>query len=76
LNCFRTLAPPSTTPGAEFDPEEDEPSLEASWAHLQLVYDFFLRFIESPGFQAQVAKRYIDQKFVTQVIYYSLLLLT
>ncbi|KAI6189735.1 Serine/threonine protein phosphatase 2A regulatory subunit [Aphelenchoides bicaudatus] len=66
-NCFRTLAPPST-PGMEFDPEEDEPSLEASWAHLQLVYDFFLRFIESPGFQVTFAKKYIDQKFVTQLL--------
>ena len=29
--------------GAEFDPEEDEPTLEAAWPHLQLVYEFFLR---------------------------------
>ena len=31
------------TQGAEFDPEEDEPTLEAAWPHLQLVYEFFLR---------------------------------
>ena len=30
--------------GAEFDPEEDEPTLEAAWPHLQLVYEFFLRY--------------------------------
>lgn len=44
VNLFRTL-PPSTNPtGAEFDPEEDEPTLEAAWPHLQLVYEFFLRW--------------------------------
>lgn len=31
-NIFRTL-PPNDNP--EFDPEEDEPTLEASWPHLQ-----------------------------------------
>ena len=53
--------------GAEFDPEEDEPTLEAAWPHLQLVYEFFLRFLESSDFLPSVAKRDIDQKFVLQV---------
>ncbi|KAJ3585103.1 hypothetical protein NHX12_013825 [Muraenolepis orangiensis] len=65
VNIFRTL-PPSENP--EFDPEEDEPTLEASWPHLQLVYEFFLRFLESPDFQPSMAKRYVDQKFVLQTI--------
>ncbi|XP_062892518.1 serine/threonine-protein phosphatase 2A 56 kDa regulatory subunit beta isoform [Mobula hypostoma] len=65
LNIFRTL-PPSDNP--EFDPEEDEPNLEPSWPHLQLVYEFFLRFLESPDFQPAIAKRYIDQKFVLQLL--------
>lgn len=34
---------------------------------LQLVYEFFLRFLESPDFQPNIAKKYIDQKFVMQV---------
>lgn len=33
----------------------------------QLVYEFFLRFLESPDFQPSMAKRYVDQKFVLQV---------
>lgn len=37
-NVFRTLPPPSNPSGAEFDPEEDEPTLEASWPHLQVRY--------------------------------------
>ena len=44
VNLFRTLPPSSNPTGAEFDPEEDEPTLEAAWPHLQLVYEFFLRY--------------------------------
>ncbi|XP_061664968.1 serine/threonine-protein phosphatase 2A 56 kDa regulatory subunit beta isoform isoform X1 [Syngnathoides biaculeatus] len=65
VNILRCL-PPSENP--EFDPEEDEPPQEASWPHLQLVYEFFLRFLESPDFRPPVAKRYLDQKFVFQLL--------
>uniref|UniRef100_A0A8D3DUL6 Serine/threonine protein phosphatase 2A regulatory subunit n=1 Tax=Scophthalmus maximus TaxID=52904 RepID=A0A8D3DUL6_SCOMX len=68
VNMFRTLPPSSNPTGAEFDPEEDEPTLEAAWPHLQLVYEFFLRFLESPDFQPNTAKKYIDQKFVMQLL--------
>lgn len=64
-NLFRTL-PPSDNP--DFDPEEDDPTLEASWPHLQLVYEFFLRFLESPDFQPAIGKKVIDQKFVLQLL--------
>lgn len=64
MNLFRTL-PPSENP--DFDPEEDDPTLEASWPHLQLVYEVFLRFLESSDFQATIGKKVIDQKFVLQV---------
>ncbi|RWS04183.1 serine/threonine-protein phosphatase 2A 56 kDa regulatory subunit gamma isoform-like isoform X2, partial [Dinothrombium tinctorium] len=68
VNVFRTLPPSSNPSGAEFDPEEDEPTLEAAWPHLQLVYEFFLRFLESPDFQPNLAKKYIDQKFVLNLL--------
>uniref|UniRef100_A0A8C2BW52 Serine/threonine protein phosphatase 2A regulatory subunit n=1 Tax=Cyprinus carpio TaxID=7962 RepID=A0A8C2BW52_CYPCA len=68
VNMFRALPPSSNPTGAEFDPEEDEPTLEAAWPHLQLVYEFFLRFLESPDFQPNIAKKYIDQKFVMQLL--------
>ncbi|KRX50117.1 Serine/threonine-protein phosphatase 2A 56 kDa regulatory subunit delta isoform [Trichinella murrelli] len=68
VNTFRALSPPTNPLGAEFDPEEDEPALEASWPHLQLVYEFFLRFLESPEFAPNIAKKYIDQKFVLQLL--------
>jgi len=64
-NIFRTL-PPSDNP--DFDPEEDDPTLEASWPHLQIVYEFFLRVLESPDFQPSLAKKFIDQRFVLQLL--------
>ncbi|CAL1292458.1 unnamed protein product, partial [Larinioides sclopetarius] len=41
-NVFRTLPPSSNPSGAEFDPEEDEPTLEAAWPHLQVKYYYLL----------------------------------
>uniref|UniRef100_H2YUT4 Serine/threonine protein phosphatase 2A regulatory subunit n=1 Tax=Ciona savignyi TaxID=51511 RepID=H2YUT4_CIOSA len=68
VNTFRSLPPSSNPSGAEFDPEEDEPTLEASWPHIQLIYEFFLRFLESPDFQPNIARKYIDQKFVLELL--------
>jgi serine/threonine-protein phosphatase 2A regulatory subunit B' len=63
-NLFRAL-PPQTE---DFDPEEDEPVMEPSWPHLQVVYEFFLRFIVSSEVKAKVAKKYVDQKFGLKII--------
>mmetsp|Transcript_17774 Transcript_17774/g.39422 ORF Transcript_17774/g.39422 Transcript_17774/m.39422 type:complete len:484 (-) Transcript_17774:166-1617(-) len=60
VNLLRTL-PPQTD---DFDPEEDEPAMEAMWPHLQVVYEFFLRFIVSSEVNGKVAKRYVDQAFI------------
>ncbi|KPM10390.1 hypothetical protein QR98_0089450 [Sarcoptes scabiei] len=68
VNIFRVLPPSSNPNGAEFDPEEDEPTLEAAWPHLQYVYEFFLRFLESPDFKPMIGKKYFDQKFALQVL--------
>jgi serine/threonine-protein phosphatase 2A regulatory subunit B' len=68
VNAFRALPPSANPTGAEFDPEEDEPALEPSWPHLQIVYEFFLRFLESQDFQPGIAKKFIDQKFVGQLL--------
>jgi len=68
VNLFRTLPPSNNPNGAEFDPEEDEPTLEAAWPHLQLVYEFFLRCLESSDFQPSLAKKFIDQRFVLQLL--------
>lgn len=66
-NLFRPIPPPMNPQGEAFDPEEDEPVLEVAWPHIQVVYEFFLRFIESQDFNTNVAKGYIDHQFVLQV---------
>ena len=60
INLFRTLPPQAD----DFDPEEDEPAMEPSWPHLQVVYEFFLRFIVSTEVNGKVAKKYVDQSFI------------
>ena len=66
-NLFRPVPPPVNPQGEAFDPEEDEPVLEVAWPHIQVVYEFFLRFIESQDFNTNIAKAYIDHRFVLQV---------
>lgn len=68
INLFRTIPPQVNPTGDAFDPEEDEPVLELAWPHLQIVYEFFLRCIESPDFNTNHAKKYIDQKFILQLL--------
>ena len=72
-NIFRALPPPhaSTIRNnqiAIFEPEEEEPSLEPSWPHLQIVYELFLRFIVSNDVDPRVARKYIDVPFVLKLL--------
>ena len=67
-NLFRPIPPPVNPQGEAFDPEEDEPVLEVAWPHIQVVYEFFLRFIESQDFNTNIAKVYIDHSFVLQLL--------
>ncbi|KAL1922666.1 uncharacterized protein VTP21DRAFT_10205 [Calcarisporiella thermophila] len=68
-NVFRTLSPSSGSSVHPLDPsEEDEPVLNPAWPHLQLVYEVFLRFVESPDFSTSIAKRYVDQRFILRLL--------
>ncbi|PKI79103.1 hypothetical protein CRG98_000395 [Punica granatum] len=70
INLFRNL----TTPPREnkvleaFDLEEEEPSMDPAWPHLQIVYELLLRFVASPETDAKLAKRYIDQSFILRLL--------
>ena len=44
MNCFRAFPPNDNF--ADFDPEEDEPSLEAGWPHIQVSQPPFLHATE------------------------------
>ncbi|XP_013585948.1 PREDICTED: serine/threonine protein phosphatase 2A 57 kDa regulatory subunit B' theta isoform [Brassica oleracea var. oleracea] len=70
VNIFRTLNPqPRENKVIDaLDLEEEEPSMDPSWPHLQLVYELLLRFIASPDTETKLAKKYIDQSFVTRLL--------
>ncbi|CAI5757708.1 unnamed protein product [Candida verbasci] len=67
-NLFRPIPPPVNPVGEIYDPDEDEPVSELAWPHMQAIYEFFLRFIESPDFQHQIAKQYIDHDFILRIL--------
>ena len=67
-NLFRPLPPGQRDFNPNFDAEEDEPFLEPAWPHLQLVYEFFLRFIVSSDVDPKVAKRHIGKAFLIQLL--------
>lgn len=64
-NLFRDLPP---SPAPDFDPEEDDPALDPAWPHLQIVYEFLLRFMVSTYTDAKILKRYINKQFLANVI--------
>ncbi|KAF5475782.1 hypothetical protein F2P56_007552 [Juglans regia] len=70
VNIFRCLPPASheNTGQETTDPEEEEPYLEPSWPHLQLVYELLLRYVVSSDTDTKVAKRYIDHWFVLKLL--------
>ncbi|KAK6928472.1 Protein phosphatase 2A, regulatory B subunit, B56 [Dillenia turbinata] len=70
INLFRTLtSPPRESKVLEaFDVEEEEPLMDPAWPHLQIVYEFLLRFVASPETDAKLAKRYIDHSFVLRLL--------
>ncbi|KAJ9709690.1 hypothetical protein PVL29_001259 [Vitis rotundifolia] len=69
-NLFRAFTTQSceTKASEGFDLEEEEPSIDPAWPHLQIVYEFLLRFVASPESDAKLAKRYIDHSFVLKLL--------
>jgi len=67
-NIFRALQTRNKDPLAFSDPEDDEPALERAWPHLQIVYEFFLRFVVSNDVDPKIAKRFVDQNFMLKLL--------
>lgn len=61
-NLFRAL--PSPRNGENFDPSEDEPSLDHAWPHLELVYELFLRSVTSKALTSATALTAVTERFV------------
>mmetsp|Transcript_11034 Transcript_11034/g.20289 ORF Transcript_11034/g.20289 Transcript_11034/m.20289 type:complete len:485 (+) Transcript_11034:161-1615(+) len=66
INLFRTLPPKVHL--TMIDPEEEEPVYEPSWPHLQIVYEFFLRFIVSGDLDVRLMRKYINASFVNGLL--------
>ncbi|CCI44264.1 unnamed protein product [Albugo candida] len=49
-------------------PDEDEPILEPSWPHLQLVYEILLRFVLSKEVDSKTAKEYFSRSFMIKLL--------
>jgi hypothetical protein len=67
-NLFHPLPPRLNPNGDEYDPEEDEPILEAAWPHLMFVYELFLTFLDMPSFSPATALESINQDFVHELV--------
>ncbi|XP_076893060.1 serine/threonine protein phosphatase 2A 59 kDa regulatory subunit B' eta isoform-like [Bidens hawaiensis] len=69
-NLFRELKPQPRDCKIldSYDVEEEEPSMDPSWPHLQIVYELLLRFIASPEADAKIAKKFIDPYFVLRLL--------
>ncbi|GAB5361605.1 hypothetical protein AAMO2058_000726800 [Amorphochlora amoebiformis] len=65
-NLFRTLPP--KVHQSMIDPEEEEPVFEAAWPHLQIVYEFFLRFIVSGDLDVRLMRKFITIDFVNKLL--------
>lgn len=67
-NLFRSLPPTKSGEHDSLDPDEEEPTLEPAWPHLQIVYEFLLRYVVSNDTDAKSAKKHIDQHFVVRLL--------
>lgn len=64
-NLFRALPPRQTNHG---ETDEEDPVFEPSWPHLQIVYEFFLRFIVSSDVDVRTLKKHITGSFVLRIL--------
>merc|ERR1712032_1262900 len=67
-NIFRALPTRDRSVMSVLDPEDEEPTLEHAWPHLQIIYEFFLRFIVSNDVDPKIAKRFVDHNFVSKLL--------
>jgi len=68
-NAFRTLIHKERTPMDLLDGEDDEPLLEPTWPHLELVYDLSHKILGMKELEYSVAQEAgLDKRFVAELI--------
>lgn len=70
INLFRVFPPNcrSRSSSSGENENDDEPTFDPAWSHLQLVYDFLLKFIISSSLEAKAAKKYVNNDFILRII--------
>ncbi|KAI3804683.1 hypothetical protein L1987_26414 [Smallanthus sonchifolius] len=73
VNLFRVFPPNyrsarGNNRGEKPENEDDEPSFDPAWPHLQIVYDILLKFVTSSSVEAKVAKKYINHSFILRML--------
>jgi serine/threonine-protein phosphatase 2A regulatory subunit B' len=64
INLFRVFPPKVRSLASD----EDEPFFDPSWYHLQAVYELLLRFVMSPVVDVKVARKYMDNSFISRLL--------
>lgn len=67
-NLFRDFPPKYASHGARGEAEDEEPSFDLAWSHLQLVYELLLRFLSYNSLDTKVAKKYVDNGFILRLL--------
>ncbi|KAJ6847002.1 serine/threonine protein phosphatase 2A 57 kDa regulatory subunit B' iota isoform [Iris pallida] len=67
-NLFRVFPPNYRSNSGGGETEEEEPTFDPAWSHLQLVYDFLLKFVASSSLDSKVGKKYIDHAFILKLL--------
>jgi len=67
-NLFRALPQQVPPSGVHPDPDDEDPVFEPAWSHLQIVYEFFLRFLVSNDLDSRMLKRHINGPYVLHIL--------
>ncbi|KAK1306544.1 Serine/threonine protein phosphatase 2A 57 kDa regulatory subunit B' iota isoform [Acorus calamus] len=67
-NLFRVFSPKYRSSSVGWENEEEEPTFDPAWTHLQLVYDLLLKFVSLSTLDAKMAKKHIDHAFILKLL--------
>lgn len=68
VNLFRVFPPNYRSNVHHGENDDEEPTFDPAWTHLQLVYDILLKFVTSSSVEAKVAKKYINHSFILRLL--------
>uniref|UniRef100_A0A1I8BIZ8 Uncharacterized protein n=1 Tax=Meloidogyne hapla TaxID=6305 RepID=A0A1I8BIZ8_MELHA len=67
-NVIRDLPPNEDELNYEEDEDFDNYT-DPAWEHLELIYNIFIKFIESKDFRITLAKKYLNEEFLEKIFY-------